>query len=136
MSQALTLNPECPTRPAYVVRGAGADRRRQRHWLGGRSVRARLPRALLPMFVVPMMLDPSLASAEQRYQAIPVGPGYEFGAEKVMILDTESGHIWLWLESPATSKDSGGRYLIYQGQARPGREVGEVIGKQQWPPGQ
>lgn len=73
--------------------------------------------------------------AEQRYQAIPVGPGYEFGAEKVMILDTESGHIWLWLESPANNRDAGGRYLIYQGQARPGREVGEIIGKQEWPPG-
>lgn len=74
-----------------------------------------------------------IALAESRYQAIPVGQGYEFGAEKVMILDTESGHLWLWVESPATREESGGRYLIYQGQARPGREVGEIIGSQEWP---
>lgn len=74
-----------------------------------------------------------IALAESRYQAIPVGQGYEFGAEKVMILDTESGHLWLWVESPATREESGGRYLIYQGQARPGREVGEIVGSQEWP---
>lgn len=80
------------------------------------------------------LLSSSITLAEPRYQAIPVGQGYEFGAEKVMILDTESGHLWLWVESPATREESGGRYLIYQGQARPGREVGEIIGSQEWPP--
>lgn len=75
------------------------------------------------------------ATAEPRFQAITVGPGYEFGSEKVLILDTESGHLWIWLESPATDEAPGGRYLIYQGQARPGRAVGEVIGKQEWRPG-
>ena len=79
------------------------------------------------------LLSSRFALAEPRYQAIPVGQGYEFGAEKVMILDTESGHLWLWVESPATREESGGRYLIYQGQARPGREVGEIIGSQEWP---
>ena len=75
------------------------------------------------------------AAAEPRFQAITVGPGYEFGSEKVLILDTESGHLWIWLESPATDESPGGRYLIYQGQARPGRAVGEIIGKQEWRPG-
>jgi len=76
------------------------------------------------------------ATGQQRFQAITVGPGYEFGSEKVLILDTESGHLWIWLESPASKDAPGGRYLIYQGQARPGREVGEIIGKQEWRPGQ
>ena len=87
-------------------------------------------------FLVSMLLVfANISSAEQRYQAITVGPGYEFGSEKVMILDTEAGHLWIWVESPATDKKKGGRYLIYQGQTRPGREMGEVIGSQEWGPG-
>lgn len=82
-----------------------------------------------------LILGSQGAPAEPRFQAITVGPGYEFGSEKVLILDTESGHLWIWLESPASDDAPGGRYLIYQGQARPGRAVGEVIGKQEWRPG-
>lgn len=71
--------------------------------------------------------------ADQRYQAIPLNPGYEFGTEKALIIDTVAGHMWIWTESPATETRAGGRYVIYQGQLSPGRDIGDVVLKQEWP---
>ena len=71
-------------------------------------------------------------SAEQRYQAVPLNPGYEFGTEKAFLLDTVAGHMWIWVESPSVGDKNGGRYLIYQGQLRPGKNVGEIIEQQNW----
>ena len=73
------------------------------------------------------------ANAESRYQMVPLHPGYEFGTEKALILDTVAGHLWIWVESPAVDKRDGGRYLIYQGQLEPGREMGDIVSEQHWP---
>lgn len=73
------------------------------------------------------------ASADGRYQAIPIDSGTEFGTEKALIVDTLAGHMWIWTESPATDEEPGGRYVIYQGQLTPGSEMGEVVMKQEWP---
>ena len=72
------------------------------------------------------------AAAEQRYQAVPLNPGYEFGTEKAFLLDTLAGHMWIWVESPSIGDKEGGRYLIYQGQLQPGKTVGEIIQQQTW----
>ena len=48
-------------------------------------------------------------------------------------LDTVAGHMWIWVESPAVDKRDGGRYLIYQGQLEPGREMGDIVSEQHWP---
>lgn len=71
--------------------------------------------------------------AESRYQVVPLHPGYEFGTEKALILDTVGGHLWIWVESPAVNDKDGGRYVIYQGQLAPGREMGDIISEQHWP---
>ena len=71
--------------------------------------------------------------AESRYQVVPLHPGYEFGTEKALILDTVAGHMWIWVESPAVDKRDGGRYVIYQGQLTPGREMGDIVAEQHWP---
>lgn len=71
--------------------------------------------------------------AESRYQVVPLHPGYEFGTEKALILDTVGGHMWIWVESPAVNDKDGGRYVIYQGQLAPGREMGDIISEQHWP---
>jgi hypothetical protein len=76
---------------------------------------------------------PGVASANGRYQAIPLDPGYEFGTEKALLLDTVAGHMWIWIESPAIDARGGGRYVIYQGQLTPGKAIGDVILKQEWP---
>ena len=71
--------------------------------------------------------------AESRYQVVPLHPGYEFGTEKALILDTVAGHLWIWVETPAVNDKAGGRYVIYQGQLAPGREMGDIIEEQHWP---
>ena len=74
----------------------------------------------------------ALAGSEGRYQAIPIDPGEGYGAEKALILDSVSGHLWIWIESPTVDDDPGGRFLIYQGQLTPGRKMGDIIDKQEW----
>ena len=90
--------------------------------------------AMRAYFVVLLLsgLWASLAHADGRYQAIPIDAGHEFGMEKALILDTVSGHLWIWTESPATDEEPGGRYVIYQGQLTPGTQMGEVVLKQEW----
>ena len=85
--------------------------------------------------VLALLLFSTGARAESRYHIVPLHPGYEFGTEKALILDTVAGHLWVWIESPAVGKREGGRYVIYQGQLVPGREMGDIILQQHWPPG-
>lgn len=73
------------------------------------------------------------ALAESRYEVVPLHPGYEFGTEKALILDTVAGHMWIWVESPAVNDHEGGRYVIYQGQLTPGRNMGDIVAEQHWP---
>jgi hypothetical protein len=80
-----------------------------------------------------MLTWTTAAIADERYQAIPIDSGTEFGTEKALIIDTLAGHMWIWTESPATDEEPGGRYVIYQGQLAPGSEMGEVVMKQEWP---
>ena len=72
--------------------------------------------------------------AESRYEVVPLHPGYEFGTEKALILDTVAGHLWVRIESPSVGDRDGGRYIIYQGQVVPGREMGDIILQQRRPP--
>ncbi|TDJ60859.1 MAG: hypothetical protein E2O36_07010 [Proteobacteria bacterium] len=83
-------------------------------------------------FLLSALVCSVAAKAESRYEVVPLHPGYEFGTEKVFILDTVAGHMWIWVESPAADERDGGRYVIYQGQLAPGREMGEIILQQQW----
>ena len=80
-----------------------------------------------------MMFWSAVAAADGRYQVAPLESGYDFGTEKAMILDTAAGHLWIWVESPADKGRAGGRYLIYQGQVLPGKEMGDIMSKQEWP---
>jgi hypothetical protein len=75
----------------------------------------------------------AFAAADQRYQAVSISSGADFGTEKALILDTVAGHMWIWTESPATEDEPGGRYIIYQGLLVPGAEIGDVVLKQEWP---
>lgn len=100
------------------------------------NIRMRQPRIMKRRtLAVALVLAAALAQAEERYQAVPIDSGTEFGMEKALILDTLAGHLWIWTESPATSEEPGGRYVIYQGQLVPGSRMGEVVLKQEWPVG-
>lgn len=88
---------------------------------------------LLSVFMLSVLLTlPVMTYAEGRYQVIPLSNSGGLGPEKVVILDTVAGHMWVWVESPANPVDPGGRYLIYQGKLRPGNSMGEIIDKQEW----
>ncbi len=89
-------------------------------------------RWFFPAFIACLVVSTD-AAAESRYQVVPLHPGYEFGTEKALILDTVGGHLWIWVESPAVNDKQGGRYVIYQGQLAPGREMGDIISEQHWP---
>ena len=41
------------------------------------------------------LLASAAGQADARYQIVPLHPGYEFGTEKAMILDTVAGHLWI-----------------------------------------
>ncbi len=77
--------------------------------------------------------DGAAAAPDGRYQAIAIQSGVEYGTEKALIIDTVAGHLWIWVESPTVDDEPGGRYVIYQGQLTPGRDIGEVMMKQEWP---
>ncbi len=79
-----------------------------------------------------LMVVAAAAGAEGRYQAVPIQSGVEYGTEKALILDTVAGHLWIWVESPTVDGEPGGRYVIYQGQLTPGRDIGDVMMKQEW----
>ena len=79
-----------------------------------------------------LLVVTELTNADQRYQVVPLNPGYEFGTEKAFLLDTLAGHMWIWVESPSVGDKEGGRYLIYQGELEPGRKIGEIIHQQTW----
>ena len=87
------------------------------------------------VLTIGLLLWGAPAGADERYQAIPIDSGTEFGTEKALIIDTLAGHLWIWTESPATDEEPGGRYVIYQGQLTPGTTMGEVVLKQEWPIG-
>ena len=95
--------------------------------------RLMLPAPRLLLSVMLLCVLSAEVNAEARYQVVPLHPGYEFGTEKALILDTVAGHMWIWVESPAVGDREGARLVIYQGQLTPGRDMGEVIAQQRWP---
>jgi len=78
---------------------------------------------------------PSVAASEGRYQVLPLTDAAGgIGSDRVFIIDTVSGHLWTWTEVPAGNGSTGGRFLIYQGQVKPGSRIGEMIEQQDWQP--
>lgn len=75
---------------------------------------------------------PALALADGRYQAVAVPESADFGSGKVLILDTQTGQIWTWTEVAASPQGPGGRFLIYQGQVKPGNRMGDIVESQEW----
>lgn len=74
------------------------------------------------------------ASEEGRYQTVSIPKdANSVSADRIFIIDTKEGHMWLWVEFPVVSNVSeGGRILIYQGKVKPGKKMGDIIEKQQF----
>jgi hypothetical protein len=80
-----------------------------------------------------LALSTTAAAADDRYTIAPLVNLSGLGPDKALILDTESGHLWLWLEDAGSEVEGGTRMLIYQGQVRPGKQMGDIIEQQEWP---
>ena len=70
-----------------------------------------------------------------RYQAIALGgDGPARGGSRVLIIDSQDGHVWTWSGNELIVEGgSGRRYgaaFIYQGKLRPGSKIGEIIDTQ------
>lgn len=67
-----------------------------------------------------------------RYQAVPLnGEGPARVGSRVLIIDTQEGHVWTWSGNELITDGSSGRRFgsafIYQGKVRPGGKHGEII---------
>lgn len=67
-----------------------------------------------------------------RYQAVPLeGEGPARGGSRVLIIDSQEGHVWTWSGNELIGDSASGRRygsaFIYQGRVRPGSKNGEVI---------
>lgn len=75
------------------------------------------------------------AAEAGRYQAIALeGDGATRTGSRVLIMDTQEGHVWTWSGNELMpDSGSGRRYgaaFIYQGRVRPGSKTGEVMDTQ------
>ena len=70
------------------------------------------------------------AADNGRYQAIPLdGEAASRGGSRVLIIDSQEGHVWTWSGNELISDSGGGRRygaaFIYQGKVRPGNKAGD-----------
>lgn len=89
-----------------------------------------------PIFLISLlfasMANPVIAADVGRYQAVPMdGDGPGRGNGRVLIIDTQEGHVWTWSGNELLGDgDTGRRYgsaFVYQGKVRPGNKNGEVL---------
>lgn len=83
-------------------------------------------------FLFVLIAAPGMAADVGRYQAVPMdgdGPGRSSG--RVLIIDTQEGHVWTWSGNELLGDGSSGRRygsaFVYQGKVRPGNKTGEVL---------
>ena len=66
-----------------------------------------------------------------RYQAIPLEGEGARGASRVLIIDSQDGHVWTWSGNELIADSASGRRygaaFIYQGKVRPGNKAGDII---------
>jgi len=70
-----------------------------------------------------------------RYQAIAMdGDSPARTGNRVLIIDTQDGHVWTWGGNELMPDSGSGRHygpaFIYQGKVRPGSKPGEFIESQ------
>ena len=79
------------------------------------------------------VFTPGVSAADVgRYQAVPLeGEGPVRGGSRVLIIDSQEGHVWTWSGNELLGDSASGRRygsaFIYQGRVRPGSKHGEVI---------
>jgi hypothetical protein len=89
-------------------------------------------RVIVVVMLFSILITPNLFAQEiGRYQAIALPKVQSAPNSEVFIIDTKEGHIWIWFtQSTISGVVQGGRYLIYQGNVKPGKKIGDIIEKQ------
>ena len=75
------------------------------------------------------------AADSGRYQAISLdGDAASRSGSRVLIIDSQEGHVWTWSGNELISGSDGerryGAAFIYQGKVRPGNKAGDYSGSQ------
>ncbi len=73
------------------------------------------------------LATPAAADEVGRYQAIPMPRADNGQYTQALILDTKDGHLWLWNAHPGLGGQTQIETLIYEGQVKPGKNMGDVI---------
>jgi hypothetical protein len=76
--------------------------------------------------VVSILATPATAEEPGRYQAFPLSKSPADGADKVMIIDTGTGDLWLVADSPAFGGYAAKTSMTYMGKVTPGHAPGET----------
>jgi hypothetical protein len=84
----------------------------------GRDSMRKVIFAILIVLCVLAVAMPAIAEVG-RYQAIP------FTSNAIFILDTKSGHTWIWVYISKPDKNT--YFLDYGGKLRPGAKMGDLI---------
>jgi hypothetical protein len=69
------------------------------------------------------------ANAQQigRYQMVPIPRGPNSLIDEVVVLDTTSGDMWSWSESPAYGNSPGFNGIKYLGRTTVGTRPGDIV---------
>ena len=68
--------------------------------------------SVLLLLLLCLAVPASVQAQEGRFQAIAIDSGLEYGTEKALILDTYSGHLWIWVESPGENRGCTFAFMI------------------------
>lgn len=68
----------------------------------------------------------SVFAQGDRYQMVPL-PSSGNVASMVLILDTQEGHMWRWVDITTTPSSKGGFTVRYVGKIAPGSKTGDIV---------
>lgn len=79
-----------------------------------------------------IFIPPAVAAEAGRYQAVAIdGDRSGRSSGRVLIIDTQDGHVWTWSGNELLGDGGNGRRygsaFVYQGKVRPGNKSGEVL---------
>lgn len=75
----------------------------------------------------PLATAQPLPQAPGRYQIIALPKTTNEIGSAALVLDTATGDLWVWEQSPTVDKSPGGSGIFYQGRSVPGKEPGAAV---------
>ena len=82
--------------------------------------------------VATTFLVTTMAFADERigrYQAVPLADRADILSQDVMILDTQTGALYLWVRAFPTKDSPSFTAIVFQGNLIPGTKPGELVAR-------